>query len=184
MAGFAGAVYDPAWFVAQQIPQDKPLVASENSIVMAHQLGNMYLGMCLVGLALFWTTSEARVVRNYLIALLIADAGHVGFTWYGLGSDRFMDVSRWNAMAWGNLGATVRTFPLSLTLMILSFLPLSSALYPPVCLSFLWSPSAAASTACPHLIHHFQAFEMKPGRFQLPLEEQRCCIYCICWHCS
>lgn len=107
MAGFAGAVYDPAWFVAQQIPQDKPLVASESSIVMAHQLGNMYLGMCMVGLALFWTTPEARVVRNYLIALLIADAGHVGFTWYGLGLDRFMDVSGWNAMAWGNLGATL-----------------------------------------------------------------------------
>ncbi|KAK4077332.1 uncharacterized protein Triagg1_3664 [Trichoderma aggressivum f. europaeum] len=107
VAGFAGAVYDPAWFVAQQIPQDKPLVASDNSIVMAHQLGNMYLGMCLVGLALFWTTSEARVVRSYLVALLIADAGHVGFTVHGLGSDRFMDVSGWNAMAWGNLGATL-----------------------------------------------------------------------------
>ncbi|KAL7791923.1 hypothetical protein V8C37DRAFT_139010 [Trichoderma ceciliae] len=107
VAGFAGAVYDPAWFVAQQIPQDKPLAASENSIVLAHQLGNMYMGMCFVGLALFWTTSEPRVIRNYLVALLIADAGHVGFTWYGMGAERFMDVSGWNAMAWGNLGATL-----------------------------------------------------------------------------
>lgn len=151
MAGFAGAVYDPAWFVAQQIPQEKPLVASENSIVMAHQLGNMYLGMCLVGLALFWTTSEARVVRNYLIALLIADAGHVGFTWYGLGSDRFMDVSRWNAMAWGNLGATVRTFPLSLTLMILSLslCHLPSTLYPlPSGLPFFYLVSISRRLHC------------------------------------
>ncbi|EGR51594.1 uncharacterized protein TRIREDRAFT_55041 [Trichoderma reesei QM6a] len=107
VAGFAGAVYDPAWFVAQQIPQDKPVAASENSIVMAHQLGNMYLAMCFVGLALFRTTSEARVVRSYLVALLLADAGHVGFTWYGMGTNRFMDVSGWNAMAWGNLGATL-----------------------------------------------------------------------------
>lgn len=107
MAGFLGAVYDPAWFVAQQIPQEKPLVASENSIVLAHQLGNMYLGMCIVGLSLFWSTSEVKVIRSYLIALLIADAGHVGFTWYGMGSERFFDVSGWNAMAWGNLGATV-----------------------------------------------------------------------------
>jgi hypothetical protein len=74
---------------------------------MAHQLGNMYLAMCFVGLALFRTTSEARVVRSYLVALLLADAGHVGFTWYGMGTNRFMDVSGWNAMAWGNLGATV-----------------------------------------------------------------------------
>ncbi|KAL7822807.1 hypothetical protein V8C26DRAFT_387533 [Trichoderma gracile] len=107
VAGFAGAVYDPAWFVAQQIPQDRPLAASENSVVMAHQLGNMYLAMCFVGLALFRTTSEARVIRSYLVALLLADAGHVGFTWYGMGTDRFMDVSGWNAMAWGNLGATL-----------------------------------------------------------------------------
>ncbi|OTA02546.1 hypothetical protein A9Z42_0029180 [Trichoderma parareesei] len=107
VAGFAGAVYDPAWFVAQQIPQDGPVAASENSIVMAHQLGNMYLAMCFVGLALFRTTSEARVIRSYFVALLLADAGHVGFTWYGMGTDRFMDVSGWNAMAWGNLGATL-----------------------------------------------------------------------------
>ncbi|KAL6883808.1 hypothetical protein HDV57DRAFT_425718 [Trichoderma longibrachiatum] len=107
VAGFAGAVYDPAWFVAQQIPQDKPAAASENTIVMAHQLGNMYLAMCFVGLALFRTTSEARVIRSYLVALLLADAGHVGFTWYGMGTDRFVDVLGWNAMAWGNLGATL-----------------------------------------------------------------------------
>ncbi|KAK1252614.1 hypothetical protein MKX08_003801 [Trichoderma sp. CBMAI-0020] len=107
VAGFLGAVYDPAWFVAQQIPQEKPLVASENSIVLAHQLGNMYLGMCLVGLSLFWSTSEIKVIRSYLIALLVADAGHVGFTWYGMGSESFFDVSGWNAMAWGNLGATL-----------------------------------------------------------------------------
>jgi hypothetical protein len=107
VAGFLGAVYDPAWFVAQQIPKEKPLVASENSIVLAHQLGNLYLGMCFVGLSLFWSTSEVKVIRSYLVALLIADAGHVGFTWYGMGSDRFFDVSGWNAMAWGNLGATV-----------------------------------------------------------------------------
>ncbi|KAL7894793.1 hypothetical protein HDV63DRAFT_138392 [Trichoderma sp. SZMC 28014] len=107
VAGFLGAVYDPAWFVAQQIPQDKPLVASENSVVLAHQLGNLYLGMCFVGLSLFWSTSEIKVIRSYLIALLIADAGHVGFTWYGMGSERFFDVSGWNAMAWGNIGATL-----------------------------------------------------------------------------
>lgn len=122
VAGFLGAVYDPAWFVAQQIPQEKPLVASENSIVLAHQLGNMYLGMCLVGLSLFLSTSEVKVIRSYLVALLIADAGHVGFTWYGMGSGRFFDVSGWNAMAWGNLGATV-----SLSSSFLFPLPLSSS---------------------------------------------------------
>lgn len=72
----------------------------------------MYLAMCFVGLALFRTTSEARVIRSYLVALLLADAGHVGFTWYGMGTDRFVDVLGWNAMAWGNLGATVSASPL------------------------------------------------------------------------
>lgn len=118
-------MYDPAWFVAQQLPQEKPLVASENSVVLAQQLGNMYLGMCLVGLSLFWTTSEPKVIRNYLVALLIADAGHVGFTCYGMGAARFLDVAGWNAMAWGNLGATVGTLALCLRIRLLACLIVS-----------------------------------------------------------
>lgn len=66
----------------------------------------------MLGVAVLYTTSELKVVRNYLIALWIADLGHIGLTAYLLGYDRFMAVGDWNAMTWGNIGATVSEYPL------------------------------------------------------------------------
>ncbi|POR37567.1 Uncharacterized protein TPAR_02208 [Tolypocladium paradoxum] len=110
VAGFLGAVSDPAWFVAEQVPQRVPQVVTENAIVLAWQLGNLYLLMGLVGLAVLLTTSEVKVVRNYLVALWIGDIGHVAFSCYGLGRERMMNPSEWNAMAWGNIAMTVFLF--------------------------------------------------------------------------
>lgn len=107
MAGFIGAVYDPEWFVAEQIPQAAPVLSSENSILVAWQLGNMYLLMAFVGLGVLLTTSEIKVVRSYLVALWLGDIGHVAFTCYGLGLTRLLDPAGWNAMAGGNIVMTV-----------------------------------------------------------------------------
>jgi hypothetical protein len=63
----------------------------------------------MLGVAVLFTSTELKVVRNYLWALWIADLGHVGLTAYLLGYDRFMAVGNWNAMTWGNIGATVRS---------------------------------------------------------------------------
>lgn len=110
MAGFIGAVADPDWFISEQVLSEEPLVSSINSRLVALQLGNLYLLLCMVGLAVLSSTSEIKVVRNYLVALWIADIGHVALTWHALGHDSFMDMAGWNAMTWGNVGATVR-FP-------------------------------------------------------------------------
>lgn len=59
--------------------------------------------------AVLYTTTEAKVVRNYVIALWIADIGHVAATYYVLGYDRFVDVGKYNPMAFGNVVVTVRT---------------------------------------------------------------------------
>lgn len=61
----------------------------------------------MIGLAVLYTTTEPKVVRNYIIALWIADFSHVGVTAYLMGYDAFVDVKSWNYMAWGNIGATV-----------------------------------------------------------------------------
>jgi hypothetical protein len=74
---------------------------------MAQQLGNMYLLMCFVGLAVLMTMSEIKVVRNYLIALWLGDIGHIAFTCVALGRDKVMQPMTWNAMTWGNIGFTV-----------------------------------------------------------------------------
>ncbi|ODA78604.1 hypothetical protein RJ55_05986 [Drechmeria coniospora] len=112
LAGFVGAVHDPAWFVAEQVPQAIPPPAAASfvpvsSLVIGWQLGNMYLLVGLVGLAVLLSTSEVKVVRNYLVALWIGDIGHVAASCYGLGRERLVHPSTWNAMAWGNIAVTV-----------------------------------------------------------------------------
>ncbi|KAG6092007.1 hypothetical protein E4U30_006041 [Claviceps sp. LM220 group G6] len=112
IAGFLGAVIDPAWFVSEQVPQIAVPAAtvSENGILMARQLGNLYLLMALVGLFVLNTTSETRVVRSYLWALWLGDIGHVALSCYGLGTERMMKPWEWNSLAWGNIAFTAWLF--------------------------------------------------------------------------
>lgn len=60
-----------------------------------------------MGLGILWTTTEPKVVRNYIVALWIGDIPHIGLTAYFMGRDAVMDVGNWNAMAWGNIGFSV-----------------------------------------------------------------------------
>ncbi|KAL2884903.1 hypothetical protein HOO65_090198 [Ceratocystis lukuohia] len=81
-------------------------------LTVALQLGNTYLLLALLGVAVLTTTREIRVVRAYLLALWVADMSHIGITCYGLGLHAALDVLNWNAMAWGNIGITVSSFTL------------------------------------------------------------------------
>ncbi|KAJ1336044.1 hypothetical protein MN608_02792 [Microdochium nivale] len=121
VAGFLGAVMDPAWFVAQQIPvaavasissklsETAAAAESEGARLVALQLGNTYGLVCLIGLGVLNSTSEIKVVRAYLVACLIADVTHVGLTCWGLGYDRSVDYASWTATMWGNIAFTVTT---------------------------------------------------------------------------
>ncbi|OLN96498.1 hypothetical protein CCHL11_00570 [Colletotrichum chlorophyti] len=110
VAGFLGAVINPDWFISEQITSTvntaAPAPASDNSRLVALQLGNIYLLMAMVGLAVLNTTNELKVVRAYLVALWIADIGHIYLCYLVIGLDRFVDVGQWNSMTWGNVGAT------------------------------------------------------------------------------
>jgi hypothetical protein len=64
----------------------------------------------MVGIAVLYTTTEAKVVRNYVVALWLADIGHVVITGYVTPYEKLIDVANWNALTWGNIGATVRKF--------------------------------------------------------------------------
>ena len=65
----------------------------------------------MVGIAVLYTTTEAAVVRNYVIALWLADISHVGITCYVIPYEKLVDLASWNAMTWGNIGATVCLAP-------------------------------------------------------------------------
>lgn len=106
IAGWAGATLDPSWFVKEQTSTPS-LTVDDNSRLVALQVGNCYGLLFLAGVAVLYTTTELKVVRNYLIALWIADIGHIGVCYLGLGYERFVDVASWNSMTWGNVGATV-----------------------------------------------------------------------------
>ena len=63
----------------------------------------------MVAVAVLYSTTEPKVVRNYVIALLLADIGHIATTGYVMGYDRFIDLANYNPTTWGNVGLTVRT---------------------------------------------------------------------------
>lgn len=64
--------------------------------------------MC--GVAVIYGTSEPHVLRNYLIALAIADIGHLYATYLAMGYVSFVDYASWGQVAWGNIAATVFLF--------------------------------------------------------------------------
>ncbi|KAL7620985.1 hypothetical protein AAE478_008296 [Parahypoxylon ruwenzoriense] len=107
VGGFLGPFLDPDWFIASQLsPAPTPASFNDNARLVALQLGNAYGLLFLLGVAVLYTTTELRVVRNYLIALWIADISHVGVTSWLLGYERTLDVGSWNAVTWGNVGFT------------------------------------------------------------------------------
>lgn len=79
----------------------------DNAKLVALQLGNTYGLVFLIATAVLYTTSEIKVVRNYLVACWLADISHVYVCYHVLGWARFVDIATWNSMTWGNVGATV-----------------------------------------------------------------------------
>lgn len=63
--------------------------------------------MFFMGVGILYSTTQPNVVRNYLKALWLGDIGHAAVTYYVIGHKRAVDVANWNAMTWGNIGATV-----------------------------------------------------------------------------
>ncbi|KAH8802790.1 hypothetical protein F5884DRAFT_682288, partial [Xylogone sp. PMI_703] len=120
LGGFLGALISPQWFIAEQIAFSPLESITPNAQLVAYQLGNVYLLLGLVGTGVLYATTEAKVVRNYLIALWLGDIGHIALTYIVLQHDRFMDIGNWNAMTWGNVGVTFGLF-LTRTLYLLGF---------------------------------------------------------------
>jgi hypothetical protein len=114
----------PNWFIVEQLaPRNTPLSntftkpirsflsPTKNgaaALLVSQQLGNAYLLLFMIGIAVLYTSTELKVVRNYLIVLLVADFGHMALTYSALlGQGAAADVSKWNSMTWGNVGAVI-----------------------------------------------------------------------------
>ena len=89
-----------------QVPNTPLYTLPPNQLLVTLQLGNLYLLLGLVGIAVFYTTTSPRVARCYILALLLGDIGHLAVTYHGMGHSNFYDIANWNSMAWGNVGVT------------------------------------------------------------------------------
>ncbi|KAI8964064.1 hypothetical protein F5Y11DRAFT_345803 [Daldinia sp. FL1419] len=86
-------------------------VPLETSVVLS-QLANLYLLFALNEALVLRSTGDLRVWRTVLFVLLVADFGHL-YSVNGLGSWVYWEVTRWNAIDYGNilfvyLGASMR----------------------------------------------------------------------------
>ncbi|RAH43415.1 uncharacterized protein BO95DRAFT_445218 [Aspergillus brunneoviolaceus CBS 621.78] len=108
IAGALSPLINLPAFITDQIPhpQSFPLPIQPQTISLAYQLGNLYSLLALLGVGILRTTTEPPVIRQYLLALLAADVGHIAATGWGMGWERFCDVRGWNALTWGNVAVT------------------------------------------------------------------------------
>ena len=112
VGGFLFPLLSPSLFVSSQIPSIPPSLPSSTLPPTTHvvtlQLGNAYLLLCLIGVAVLYTPGVPKtLVRNYLIALAVGDVGHLAVTGWSMGVKGVMNVGGWSSVAWGNIGITV-----------------------------------------------------------------------------
>ncbi|KAL9071071.1 MAG: hypothetical protein Q9161_004410 [Pseudevernia consocians] len=112
VAGYLSPLLDTTGFVNSQLPATSVSTTSPTATnrILALQLGNVYGLLAMVGVGVLYTTTETKVVRNFLLACAIADVGHLYVTYAVMGYADFMDVKGWNAMGWGNIGVTLGLF--------------------------------------------------------------------------
>jgi hypothetical protein len=114
-------VISSGYFIKSQLPTsyatapskivlDNIVASDATTTLLAWQLGNAYLLLGLLGVFILNTTSELKVVRAYLFALWLGDIGHVGLTLWAMGWKGATDIGSWNAVVWGNIGATLFLF--------------------------------------------------------------------------
>lgn len=107
IGGWALPFWDLKAFITDQIPGlAGPESVHPTSAALAFQLANLYGLLSILGIGVCYSTTEPRVLRNYLYALAIADVGHIYVTYRCMGHDRFVDVINWNVLTWGNIGIT------------------------------------------------------------------------------
>ncbi|KAI4237228.1 MAG: hypothetical protein LQ349_002024 [Xanthoria aureola] len=110
IGGYLAPILDTASFASAQVPSITPTQYTSTTQILALQLGNCYGLIALIAIGVLYSTNEAKVVRNYLVACAIADIGHLWVTYEVLGYANFVDVKGWNSLAWGNVGFTFFLF--------------------------------------------------------------------------
>ncbi|KAI2630660.1 hypothetical protein GGR54DRAFT_648260 [Hypoxylon sp. NC1633] len=75
------------------------------SLVLLLQLANVYALLAALGVACTWTP-HASVARRFLLALALADYGHVWAAYRGVGAQVFWTPALWNDVLWGGVAGS------------------------------------------------------------------------------
>ncbi|EXJ64732.1 hypothetical protein A1O7_01070 [Cladophialophora yegresii CBS 114405] len=101
-------LYDPQQYYADQAPQSlrSDHVFAPQSLSLTLQLGNVFLLLAAMAVICCFTT-HAEIARRYLIAVALADLGHIYSVYGALGDKVFWDLNQWNQMTASNVGVSV-----------------------------------------------------------------------------
>ncbi|KAK6950276.1 hypothetical protein Daesc_008602 [Daldinia eschscholtzii] len=103
------ALRDPASYFAAQVPH-VPIPSSEplspQSLALLLQLANVFLLLAALAVVCSWT-AQASVARWYLVAVALADYGHVWACYRGVGAEVFWDTAKWNDVLWGGVAGSL-----------------------------------------------------------------------------
>ena len=99
---------DPQRYYADQAPQGilSDHVFTPQSLSLTLQFGNVLLLLAAMAIVCCFT-NHAEVARRYLIAVALADVGHIYSVYTALGDKVFWDLNEWNQMMAGNVGVTI-----------------------------------------------------------------------------
>lgn len=105
---FIPSQHPPSQLSPQQLAEKYPLLHTEH--VLALQVSNLYFLLMMLGVGILNTTTEPRVVHVYVVALAVADIGHLAASGWFMGLTGLLDVGSWSATMWGNIGITLALF--------------------------------------------------------------------------
>ncbi len=96
---------NPDEYYIHQLPNATSLttVVTPQALSLSLQIGNVLLLLAFMALICSWT-QHADISKKYLVAVALADFGHIYASYASLGDQIFWDVSKWNDMVWGSVG--------------------------------------------------------------------------------
>ncbi|OAL22955.1 hypothetical protein AYO22_06863 [Fonsecaea multimorphosa] len=99
---------EPKQYYAEQAPNTaiSDLLFTPQAHSLTLQLGNVFLLLAAMALICCFT-SHPEIARRYLIAVALADLGHIYSVYCALGDKVFWDLNQWNQMTYSNVGVSV-----------------------------------------------------------------------------
>lgn len=95
-------------FFASQAPNHKITEAAftPQAQALTLQMGNVLRLLAAMAVICCWT-KHAEISKWYLLAVALADLGHIYAVYVAVGPAYFWNFAEWNDMTWGNVGVSV-----------------------------------------------------------------------------